>query len=110
MTHKLPVRESAWAEDLTPIEVRDWGADRAMHLLERAGFGGTPEDVERFAAMTPQQAVRHLVRFEEVSETLPPFDESNIFEPSLDPFPPSRPAVTDEARAKGAALGIQVKT
>ena len=31
--------------------------DRAAHLIERAGFGATPEEIARLAAMTPQQAV-----------------------------------------------------
>ncbi len=42
-----------WANDLSPIAPADWNDDRAAHLLERAGFGGTPEEVARLAAMTP---------------------------------------------------------
>jgi hypothetical protein len=40
---------------------------------------------------------------------LPPFDPSGIHDPGLEPFPPSRPAVTDEAKKTGEALGIHVK-
>ncbi len=40
---------------------------------------------------------------------LAPFDESGVFEDSLDPFPPSRPAATDLAKKTGEALGIKVK-
>ena len=40
---------------------------------------------------------------------LPPFDHSGIHDPGLEPFPPSRPAVTDLAKEKGEALGIKVK-
>ena len=36
---------------------------RAAHLLERAGFGGTPEEIARLAAMTPRQAVDSPRRF-----------------------------------------------
>ena len=46
-----------WANDLSPIAAADWNGERAAHLLERAGFGGTPEEIARLAAMTPQQAV-----------------------------------------------------
>src|SRR5258708_5088912 len=48
---------AAWAGDLTPIARSDWSRNRAAHLLERAGFGGTPEEVDRLAAMTPEAAV-----------------------------------------------------
>ena len=33
----------------------------------------------------------------------------DIHDPGLEPFPPSRPAVTDEAKKTGEALGIKVK-
>ena len=101
---------ASWADDLSPITAQDWSYDRAAHLLERAGFGGTPEEIERLARMTPQEAVRHLVRFQDVDNSqLKPFDESGIFDPGLDPFPASRPATTDEAKANGEALGVKVK-
>jgi hypothetical protein len=53
-----------WADDLTAIDAQDWSYDRAAHLLERAGFGGTPAQIQRLAQMTPQQAVAFLVRFQ----------------------------------------------
>ena len=101
---------SAWTDDLSPITVQDWSYDRAAHLLERAGFGGTPEQVQRLAAMTPAQAVDELVHFQSKGNcALPAFDESGIFDPGIDPFPPSRPATTDQAKADGEALGVKVK-
>jgi Protein of unknown function (DUF1800) len=101
---------AAWQNDLTPIAASDWNSDFAAHLLERAGFGGTPDDVAALAKLTPRQAVARLVRFEGVNTIkLPPFDESPIHDPGLEPFPPSRPAVTDQAKATGQALGITVK-
>ena len=57
---------ASWSGDLTPIAPSDWNADRAAHLLERAGFGAAPEEVARFAALTPQQAVNQLVDYETV--------------------------------------------
>ena len=53
-----------WQNDLTPIGPADWNYDFAAHLLERAGFGGTPEEIQALAKMTPAQAVARLVRFE----------------------------------------------
>ena len=31
-----------WTGDLSAISRQDWNAERAAHLLERAGFGGRP--------------------------------------------------------------------
>jgi len=100
----------AWQNDLTPISSADWNHEFAAHLLERAGFGGTPEEIEELAKLTPGQAIARLVRFEgtDVSQ-LPPFEHSGVHDPGLEPFPPSRPAVTDLAKEKGEALGIKVK-
>src|SRR6202049_4616841 len=101
---------TAWQNDLTPIGAADWNYDLAAHLLERAGFSGTPEEIDALAKMTPAQAVARLVRFQgtDISQ-LPPFDHSGVHDPGLEPFPPSRPAVTDQAKANGEALGIKVK-
>ncbi len=101
---------SSWQNDLSPIGAKDWNYDFAAHLLERAGFGGTPEEIQALANMTPQQAIARLVRFEGTdTSNLPPFDESGIHDPGLEPFPPSRPAVTELAKKNGEALGIKVK-
>src|SRR5579862_9728817 len=101
---------ATWQNDLHPITPAEWNYDFAAHLLERAGFGGTPDDVAALAKLTPAQAVARLVRYEGVSSIqLPPFDESPIHDPGLEPFPASRPAVTDQAKATGEALGIKVK-
>ena len=99
-----------WQGDLSPIASSEWSYDRAAHLLERAGFGGTPEDIERLAAMTPEEAVRHLVHYEGIDNGhLPAFDESGVHDPGLVPFPPSRPATTRLAKENGEALGVKVK-
>lgn len=106
----LALAASPWAGDLAPIGAADWNRARAAHLLERAGFGGTPEEVDAFALLTPIQAVRRLVHFEGApAADLPPFDHSGVFEAGLDPFPASRPATTDLARDSGEALGVAVK-
>ena len=101
---------AAWQNDLTPISPSDWNYDFAAHLLERAGFGGTPEEIQALAKLTPEQAIARLVRFEGTNTNhLPPFDHSGVHDPGLEPFPPSRPALTDLAKEKGEALGIKVK-
>src|SRR5437870_5401999 len=98
-----------WQNDLTPIAPSDWNYDFAAHLLERAGFGGTPEEIEALARLTPAEAVRRLVYFQNIENKLPPFDDSGAHDPGLEPFPEGRPAVTKLAKEKGEALGIKVK-
>lgn len=99
-----------WAGDLTPLPASEWNPARAAHLLERAGFGGTPEEVAALAALTPREAVRRLVYFEGApAAALPPFEHSGIFDDGLDALPPSRPATTDLAKARGEAIGVKVK-
>lgn len=100
----------ARAESLSPIKAADWTYDRAAHLLERAGFGGTPSEIERLAAMTPEAAVDQLVNYAAVDEgDLPPFDESGFWDPSLKDFPVSRPAATALAERTGESMGVRVK-
>ena len=98
-----------WTNDLSPIAVSDWNAARAAHLLERAGFGGTPDDIARLAAMTPRQAVDSLVDFDAVPRDLKPFDHSGIWDPGMDPFPPSRAEAVRLARERGEGLGEKVR-
>ncbi len=101
---------TVWQNDLKPIAASDWNYDFAAHLLERAGFGGTPAEIEALAKLTPAEAVARMVRFKGTDDRqLPPFDESGIHDAGIEPFPPSRPAVTDLAKKNGAALGIEVK-
>jgi len=44
-----------------------WNRRLAAHLLRRAGFGGSPDDIERFASMSSRAAVDSLVRFPDTS-------------------------------------------
>jgi len=98
-----------WTDDLSPIAPKDWNAQRAAHLLERAGFGGTPEEIAQLAAMTPEAAVRRLVYHKDIANNLPAFDHSGIHDAGLEPFPASRPAATDLAKQTGESMGIKVK-
>ena len=98
-----------WAGDLRPISAADWSRDRAAHLLERASFGGTPQEIDHLASLTPQHAVERLVNYRAVANDLPPFDESNIFDPPVEPFPKSRVDAVRIARANGEAMGVKIK-
>jgi uncharacterized protein (DUF1800 family) len=100
----------AWAEDLAPIGPDDWNYARARHLLDRAGFGGPPEEVARLARMTPAAAVQSLVDYQAIDNShLKPFEHSGVYDPTLTPFPPTRPAATRLAAATGAAMGVAAK-
>jgi hypothetical protein len=99
-----------WAGDLSPIAPADWSYERAAHLIERAGFGATPEDVKRLAGMTPRQAVDSLVDYEKIdARALKPFDESGVWDSGMDPFPPSRAEAVRIARERGVGLGVKVQ-
>ena len=98
-----------WSNDLSPLPTSEWNPDRAKHLLERAGFGGTPQEVERLARMTPAQAVKSLVRYQHTPDKFTPFQDSGSHDAGLEPFAVSRPAATDLAKATGESLGVKVK-
>ena len=106
----LASEKDYWHDSLKPLENQDWDLSKAKHLLERAGFGGTPEEVEFLFRLGLPKAVEHLVYYENISVIhMPEFDESDIHDPGLINFPPSRPATTKLAKETGEALGIKVK-
>ena len=97
--------------DLSPITKSDWTFEHAKHLLERAGFGATYQETNRVFELGPKRAVRLILKGGAVERKSPylKFEHSGIFEQSLDPFPPSRPALTSSAKITGEALGIRVR-
>ena len=99
---------AAWEDDLQPITTADWDRGKAAHLLERVGFGGTPEEVDRLAAMGPEEAVAWFVDYASIPDALPSFDASPIWDPGMDPFPKSRAEAVRIARETGEAMGVRV--
>ncbi|MCH2464055.1 MAG: DUF1800 domain-containing protein [Gemmatimonadetes bacterium] len=98
---------AGWVNDLTPITVADWDYDKAAHLIERAGFGATPAEIERLAAMTPDAAVDELVNYTTVDNSATPaFNPSPIWDPGMDPFPKSRADAVRIARETGSSMGV----
>src|SRR5947208_16291621 len=63
-----------WQNDLTPIAPSEWKYDFATHLRERAGLGGTPEEIEPLARLTPSEAVRRLVYLQNFTHNHPQFN------------------------------------
>lgn len=59
----LPARTAGLNTSLRPIKPQDFGYQQARHLLWRAGFGGTPEQIRTLAEWGPEKAVDHLLNF-----------------------------------------------
>ena len=49
-----------------------WDDRLAAHLLRRAGFSGTPDEIARLAAMSPHDAAESLIHFPDTSNFSPP--------------------------------------
>ena len=56
---------------LTPADASLWNRESAAHLLNRAGFGGTPIDIERLHALGREKAVESLVSGAEDADKFP---------------------------------------
>src|SRR5208337_2923806 len=46
-----------------------WNFETAAHLLNRAGFGGPPAEIERLAGLGLEKAVAHFVEYESIPDT-----------------------------------------
>ncbi|MDP7035292.1 MAG: DUF1800 domain-containing protein [Planctomycetota bacterium] len=69
---------------LSPIPADQWDEIKAAHLLNRSGFGGSLEEIETLAKMTPQAAVEHVLGYENRPQS-PPFQ--------IQPFDPENPEI-----------------
>ena len=56
---------------LKPLPSPRWNYSTAAHLLNRAGFGGSPAEIEKLVAMGPAKAVDHFVDFDKIPEDYP---------------------------------------
>jgi uncharacterized protein (DUF1800 family) len=56
---------------LKPLSDKDWNYAKAAHLLNRAGFGGPPAEIEKLADLGPERAVAHLLDYEKISDPTP---------------------------------------
>ena len=100
---------SDWDGDLDPMPENYWNEIYSAHLLERAGFGGTPDDIKFFSSLTMREAVDYLINYDLIEELLPKYKSSPNLDHGIDPFPPSRPAATNQAKAEGKAIGVLIK-
>src|SRR5262245_1655930 len=56
---------------LKPLSRREWNFQTAAHLVNRAGFGGTPSEIEKVRAMGLEKGVSHFVDFEKIHDSTP---------------------------------------
>jgi uncharacterized protein (DUF1800 family) len=61
-----PTRSGRRGAPLDPIKAQDFGYDQARHLLWRAGFGGTPAQIQLLAGWGPERAVDYILDVEKV--------------------------------------------
>ena len=54
---------------LSPVSAHRWDFTAAAHLLNRAGFGGPPVEIERLVTLGPVQAVSWFVDYERLPDT-----------------------------------------
>ena len=53
---------------LTPLADQDWNFTTAAHLLNRAGFGGTPAEIQKLADLGREAAVASLLDYEKIPD------------------------------------------
>lgn len=95
---------AAEVDSLGPLFANEWSYDHAAHLLERAGFGDTPEVIARFAQMSPQAAVDLIVNYEQISDDLADFQPSGIWDEAMLPDVDLHMRF-DDVMAKAAEVG-----
>jgi len=79
----------------------DWSRDDAAHLLRRAGFSGTPEDINRLHALGKRAAVEYLITGQLAKGAAAPLEKVDL--PALQVQAPAAAAAAQAAK-KAAAL------
>ncbi|HXE41998.1 MAG TPA: DUF1800 domain-containing protein, partial [Candidatus Baltobacteraceae bacterium] len=56
---------------LKPLPDDRWNYETAAHLLNRAGFGGPPAEIQKLAALKHDQAVSYFLDYEKIPDPTP---------------------------------------
>src|SRR5438105_2463189 len=56
---------------LTPLDPKQWDVTKAAHLLNRAGFGGTPEQIQALYSAGFEGAVHSVLNAPDDSQQFP---------------------------------------
>jgi hypothetical protein len=54
-----------------PLPDSQWSYTTAAHLLNRAGFGGSPAEIQKLADLKPDEAVSVLLDYEKIPDLTP---------------------------------------
>lgn len=92
-----PISDEALTPSLQPLQPRDFGFDQARHLLWRAGFGGTSEQIKLLADWGPTRSVDYILNFDKVAYDKPKPDafDKDIMRPTT---PEERRAIQEARR------------
>lgn len=91
---------------MAPIAPKNFGYEQARHLLWRAGFGGTPVQIQTLASWGPQKAVEYVIDPANAPGDRPRsdlFDKNILREPSAEErrkYQAARQQQDEEALAK----------
>jgi uncharacterized protein (DUF1800 family) len=55
---------------LKPLSADRWNYETAAHLLNRAGFGGPPAEIQKLAGLGPDKAVSSLLDYENIPDPM----------------------------------------
>jgi len=61
-----------------PSSANPWDRYKVAHLLNRAGFGGTPEEVEHLVKIGYENAMDEIVNYEKFQDDFPEVDFSEV--------------------------------
>ena len=79
---------------MNPLPASKWNYATAAHLLNRAGFGGTPEEVQKLLKLGLDGAVSYFVDYEKIpddhrparmGQTRPPAGGLSAATPGIEP-------------------------
>ena len=95
----VPAARRVRIDPASPIPDAEFTPAHARHLLWRAGFGGTPEQIHTLAAWGPERSVDYLLNVEDV-----PFDAvaTDVFKSDI-----MRPPTAEERMAARTAARAQ---
>src|SRR5438046_1592691 len=62
---------------LSAVVQSDWDYAKAAHLLNRAGFGGSPEDIAKLVELGPEKAVSSFFDLSSLPAVLPDWAKPN---------------------------------
>jgi uncharacterized protein (DUF1800 family) len=84
-------KRSEITPSMSPIRKEAFGFEQARHLLWRAGFGGTPQQIQMLVGWGPERSVDYIVDFDKVPD---PEVRADQFDRNI-----VRPATAEERQA-----------